>query len=61
LKKNGGLANALNVCIRAASGEVIARMDCYDISFPESFKKQFHALQKGNTDIVRSQVIIINA
>ena len=61
LEKNGGLANALKVCIRVASGEVIARMDCDDISFPESFRKQFHALQKGNINIVGSQVFIINA
>ena len=61
LEKNRGLANALNVCIRAASGEVIARMDCDDISFPERFEKQFHVLQKGNADIVGSQVIIINS
>jgi len=38
--KNMGLPFSLNVAIRAAEGEFIARMDADDISLPDRFKKQ---------------------
>lgn len=39
-EKNKGLANALNYCLKYASGELIARQDDDDISLPERFERQ---------------------
>ena len=39
-QQNRGLAHALNVCIRSASGSYIARMDDDDVSKPDRFQKQ---------------------
>ncbi|MDB4220440.1 glycosyltransferase [Amylibacter sp.] len=61
LEENKGLANALNVGIRASSGEFIARMDCDDISLPERLEKQFCTLKKNDIDILGTQVININS
>jgi len=60
LENNKGLPNALNVGIRASSGEFIARMDCDDISLPERLKKQLYMIQKSNVDILGAQVINID-
>ena len=60
LENNKGLPNALNVGIRASSGEFIARMDCDDISLPERLKKQLYMIQKSNVDILGTQVVNIN-
>lgn len=43
-QQNVGLANILNVGIRMARGELIARMDSDDISLPQRFEKQVHYL-----------------
>jgi len=50
LKKNRGLAYALNRGIKECSYEYIARMDSDDISYPNRFKKQINFLEK-NPDI----------
>lgn len=39
-EENRGLAYALNVCIREAKGEYIARMDADDVSAPERLREQ---------------------
>ncbi|RUL55177.1 glycosyltransferase family 2 protein [Lysinibacillus antri] len=44
--KNLGLAATLNNCLKAASGDYIARMDDDDISHPERFEKQVSFLNK---------------
>ena len=40
-----GIASALNVGIRSANGEFIARMDADDICLPQRFEKQLAAFQ----------------
>jgi len=47
---NAGIAAALNVGCRAATGEVIARMDADDITLPERFGRQIEFLNE-NPDI----------
>lgn len=41
-KKNLGLAASLNIGLKAAKGEYIARMDADDISLPQRFEKQIN-------------------
>lgn len=43
---NKGLAYALNVCLKAATGEFIARQDDDDESLPQRFEKQLCVFQK---------------
>ena len=42
--KNMHLANALNRCLKEASGEYIARMDADDESLPQRFERQVEFL-----------------
>ena len=44
-QQNRGLARALHVCIRSASGSYIARMDDDDVSKPDRFQKQLDFLE----------------
>jgi len=51
--RNLGLATRLNQIIDLAKGDLIARMDGDDISHPERFARQIHALNKNpNVDLV---------
>ena len=43
-KENMGLTKSLNVAIKEAKGEFIARMDADDISLPQRFEKQVEFL-----------------
>ncbi len=45
-EKNMRLSHSLNKCLRAASGELIARMDGDDLSEPTRFEKQVNFLKK---------------
>lgn len=45
--KNLGLTKSLNVGLKSATGEYIARMDGDDISFPERFKSQVNFLNNN--------------
>ena len=45
MKKNHGLAYALNQCISRAGGKYIARMDDDDECMPERFERQFEFLE----------------
>lgn len=47
---NLGLTKSLNKGLKLAKGELIARMDCDDISHPRRFEKQ-HAFLLENSDI----------
>lgn len=47
LKKNVGLAKALNIGLEQCKGEYIARMDADDISNIDRFKEQLHFLQNN--------------
>ncbi len=46
-KENMGLTKSLNIAIRAAKGEFIARMDADDISLPQRFEKQVEFLKQN--------------
>lgn len=48
--KNLGLAKSLNIALRQAQGEYIARMDADDVSLPRRFERQIKFLTK-NPDI----------
>lgn len=44
-KENMGLTKSLNIALKSATGEFIARMDADDISFPQRFEKQVEFLK----------------
>ena len=46
LPENQGLGNALNIGLKEASFEIIARMDSDDVSIPNRFEKQIHYLNE---------------
>ncbi|OGD86262.1 hypothetical protein A2164_03745 [Candidatus Curtissbacteria bacterium RBG_13_35_7] len=48
-KKNLGLAASLNIALRQAQGDYVARMDADDISLPNRFEEQIYFLQKNPT------------
>ena len=49
---NSGYTNSLNMAIKIAKGEYIARMDGDDICLPERFEKQIDFLKKNNDYIL---------
>lgn len=51
-EKNMGLTACLNILLKKAAGELIARMDCDDVSFSERFEKQAACFESGDYDIV---------
>lgn len=58
---NKGLAARLNECIDLARGQYIARMDQDDVSFPERFERQVHALQtESGLDLVAVRAMTIS-
>lgn len=48
--RNRGLGYALNAAIRRSRGDIVARMDTEDISFPERFTRQF-SYMKAHPDV----------
>lgn len=60
-KKNLGLAKSLNIALRQAQGDFIARMDADDISLPRRFQEQLKFLVKHPAiDICGSWVDLID-
>lgn len=60
-KKNMGLNFTLNECLKAATGEYIARMDADDISLPTRLEKEVEFLNKNNKyAIVSSKMILFD-
>jgi len=57
-KENKGYLVHLNEALRIARGELIARMDADDISFPDRFAKQVKELQDPVIDIIGTNVIL---
>lgn len=47
-QKNAGIAAALNHGIEYCNGEYIARIDCYDISYPNRFNSQVKFLDENH-------------
>ena len=57
LDENGGLGNALNIGVKAASNELIARMDTDDISVPDRFEMQLaEFMRRPELDVIGGQV-----
>lgn len=60
--ENLGLALSLNVALKVATGEYIARMDADDISLPNRFELQLNFLLKNpSVDICGTWVKLINS
>src|SRR3990167_9027923 len=60
-KKNLGLAASLNIALRQAQGDYVARMDADDISYPERLNTQLKYLEKNKEiDLCGSWVTLIN-
>lgn len=50
-KKNLGLAKSLNITLRQAQGDFVARMDADDVSLPERLNEQLKFVTNKNIDI----------
>ena len=59
LEKNAGLAHGLNLGIRKANGDIIARMDCDDVSLPDRFEQQLKVFEVMDADLVGTSSIIV--
>lgn len=59
--KNLGLGKSLNKCIKFCKNEIIARVDCDDINYPNRFKNQIRTLLKNNLDLVGSSTLEYNS
>jgi glycosyltransferase involved in cell wall biosynthesis len=60
IKKNAGLAKALNVGLEYCGGDYIARMDTDDISMPNRFKNQIEFMKNNKIDMCGSNALLIN-
>ena len=58
--ENIGLTRSLNKLIKLSNGELIARHDSDDISFPNRFEKQLTILNEMNLDFCTSRAMIMN-
>lgn len=57
LKKNRGLANALNIGLKYCKNELVARMDSDDISLPYRMEKQLEVIERNpQVDVVGGQI-----
>lgn len=59
-EKNMGLALSMNHGFEYAEGDIIARIDADDISFPDRFEKQIDCLTRNNYDLVWSSYVFID-
>ena len=57
---NLGLPKSLNIGIKQAKGNIIARMDCDDISYKDRLEKQYNFLRSNNYDLVTTGVEFID-
>jgi len=48
--KNIGLTKSLNLLIKNSKGNILARQDADDVSFPNRLSTQYHMLKKHNLD-----------
>ncbi len=58
-EENHGLAFSLNMCIGAAKGKYIARMDADDIALPERLQVQYDFMEQTKVCVVWLQYEII--
>jgi len=59
--KNIGLTKSLNILLRNASGELIARQDSDDTSLNTRFEKQVEFMKQNNLDACTTRAKIINS
>lgn len=60
-KKNLGLAKSLNITLRQAQGDFVARMDADDVSLPQRLEKQMQFFKKNpSVDICGTWVNLID-
>jgi glycosyltransferase involved in cell wall biosynthesis len=58
--QNIGLTKSLNKLVQLSNGNILARQDADDISFPERLKIQYDRLISDNLDAVYSRAVRIN-
>lgn len=59
-KKNLGLVKSLNIGLKHANGEFIARMDADDISIKDRIEKQIDYLKRNSYDFIGCNIIEID-
>lgn len=59
-EQNMGLAQSMNIALKHASGEYIARMDADDISVEKRFEKEISLIEQYHVDVVSSAQIDID-
>ena len=60
-RQNIGLTKSLNKLIQASKGNILARQDADDISFPDRLKIQYGKLISDNLDAIYSRAVRINS
>lgn len=60
LEKNAGLPHGLNLGIQKANGNIIARMDCDDVSLPTRFEQQLKVFETTGADLVGTSTMTID-
>ena len=55
-KNNLGLIKSLNIALKVANGDFIARMDADDISYKHRISKQLNYIKENNLDLIGSNV-----
>jgi len=58
--KNIGLTKSLNILIQESKGEIIARQDGDDVSFPKRMEKQINYLNSKGLQVCTSRAILID-
>lgn len=56
-RQNIGLTKSLNKLVQHSKGDILARQDADDISFPDRFKIQYDKLVRNNLDVVYSRAV----
>ena len=56
-RQNIGLTKSLNKLVQHSKGDILARQDADDISFPDRFKIQYDKLVRNNLDAVYSRAV----
>lgn len=59
-KKNIGLTKSLNILIQESKGEILARQDGDDVSFPKRIEKQIDYLSRKKLQACTSRAVLTN-
>jgi cellulose synthase/poly-beta-1,6-N-acetylglucosamine synthase-like glycosyltransferase len=60
-KKPGGISAALNILIKEARGDLIARMDSDDLCLPWRFTRQMNAIKISGADFIFSNAVLFGS